>query len=247
MNNYQDLPLKQAEDKNNSAKRTPKENPLLNIVFNVIAPALILSKLSDAGRLGPEKALILALSIPFFYWIYDYYKRRKNNFISIFGFVSILLSGGLGLLKLDGFWFAVKEAAIPGLIGIATLISTRTKYPLVKAVFYHDEVIDTKKIDTVLVARDEKKNFNLLMTQTTLILSVSFFLSAVLNFILARAILKSPGGTPEFNQELGRVTALSYPVIVVPSLIVTVIGIWWMIRNLKKLTGLSSEEIFAKK
>ena len=245
MNNYQDLPLKQAEDKNKL--RNTKENPLLNIVFNVVAPALILSKLSDAARLGPEKALLLALSIPFFYWIYDYYKRRKNNFISIFGFVSILLTGGLGLLKLDGFWFAVKEAAVPGLIGVATLISTKTKYPLVKAIFYHDEVIDTKKINVILDARNEHRNFNRLMTQTTVILSVSFFLSAVLNFILARAILKSPSGTPEFNQELGRVTALSYPIIVIPSLIVTVIGIWWMIKNLKNLTGLNSEEIFAKK
>ncbi len=245
MNNHQDLLLKQAEDKNKL--KTSKENPLLNIVFNVIAPALILSKLSDGARLGPEKALLLALSIPFLYWVYDYYKRRKNNFISIFGFVSILLTGGLGLLKLDGFWFAVKEAAIPGLIGVATLISTKTKYPLVKAIFYHDEVIDTKKIDAVLTVRNEQKNFNILMTQTTMILSISFFLSAVLNFILARAILKSPAGTPEFNQELGRVTALSYPIIVIPSLIVTVIGIWWMIRNLKRLTGLSSEDIFSKK
>jgi hypothetical protein len=50
----------------------------------------------------------------------------------VLGLVSILLTGGIGLLQLDTRWLAVKEAAIPGLIGLAVLMSTRTRYPLVK-------------------------------------------------------------------------------------------------------------------
>jgi hypothetical protein len=35
------------------------------------------------------------------------------------GFVSVLLTGGIGLLQLDPKWIAVKEAAVPAVIGLA--------------------------------------------------------------------------------------------------------------------------------
>jgi hypothetical protein len=94
-------------------KKNDKENPLINLLFNIVLPALILSKLSSETRLGPFWGFIVALSIPLLYGIYDFAKRSKTNLISVLGFISILLTGGLGLLKVDGFWFAVKEAAIP--------------------------------------------------------------------------------------------------------------------------------------
>ncbi len=34
------------------------------------------------------------------------------------GLISVLLTGGIGLLELDPQWLAIKEAAIPGIIGI---------------------------------------------------------------------------------------------------------------------------------
>jgi len=70
--------------------------------------------------------------------------------------------------------------------------------------------------------------------------------SAVLNFWLAIWILKSPSGTPAFNRELGKMTALSYPVIVVPSLLVMTLAVWILIRGLKKITGLQLQDILAE-
>ncbi|MBU2099500.1 MAG: MFS transporter, partial [Gammaproteobacteria bacterium] len=64
-----------------------------------------------------------------------------------------------------------------------------------------------------------------------------FFLSSTLNYILARIILVSPPGTAEFNAELGRMTALSYPVIAIPSMIVLMIAIWFVFSSIKRLTG----------
>ncbi|NBQ52481.1 MAG: MFS transporter, partial [Proteobacteria bacterium] len=85
--------------------------------------------------------------------------------------------------------------------------------------------------------------FTSLMRSTTMILAGSFFLSAVLNFILASVVLKSPTGTPAFNEELGRLTALSYPVIALPSMAVMIFAVLRLVRELRKLTGLSIEEI----
>ncbi len=90
-----------------------QENLWLNLVFNIVAPVLVLSKLSGAHALGPKGGLVVALAFPLGYGGWDFAKRRKANFISVLGFTSVLLSGGLGLLKADGFWFAVKRRRHP--------------------------------------------------------------------------------------------------------------------------------------
>ncbi len=220
------------------------ENPLVSMAFNIILPALILSKLSDADRLGPNLSLIAALSLPLGYFLWDFAKTRKANFISILGFVSILLTGGLGLLQLDGIWFAVKEAAIPGLIAVALIGSLWTKYPLVRTVLYNDKIINVEEVNAELIRANNVPAFNKLLVVTTWILAMSFVLSSILNFALAVFLLKSPTGTVEFNKELAEMTALSWPVIVVPSMIVTMLALWKMLSGIKKLTGLEIEAIF---
>jgi len=148
------------------------------------------------------------------------------------------------LMQLDGIWFAVKEASIPLLMGLAVVISMKTKTPLVRTLLYNDKVIDVERVDKELTARDNHAAFARLLVATTWTLAMSFLLSAALNFGLAIYLLKSPAGTPEFNQELGKMTALSYPVIVIPCMAVTLIALWRLLSGIKKLTGLEFETIF---
>ena len=120
------------------ATTKPKaENLLVNIVCNVAIPALIMGPLSKEHLLGPKWGLVVALAFPLGYGAWDFVVRKKANFISVLGFVGVLLSGVLGLMKLDGFWFAVKDAAVPALIGVAMLVSMRTREPLVKTLFFN--------------------------------------------------------------------------------------------------------------
>ncbi|HTO02294.1 MAG TPA: MFS transporter, partial [Opitutus sp.] len=65
-----------------------------------------------------------------------------------------------------------------------------------------------------------------------------------LNFALARYLLKSPGGTAEFNAELAKMHLLSWPVIVLPSMVMTMFALWRLLSGLKNLTGLTMDEIF---
>ena len=81
-----------------------QENLLVNLVCNLVLPALILSKLSSPERLGPVYGLVVALVFPLGYGLWDFIQRRQANFISIIGFVSVLLTGGLGLLSIGGVW-----------------------------------------------------------------------------------------------------------------------------------------------
>src|SRR5690606_23172739 len=113
-----------------ASKPTPKprkESFLANILLNIIIPAVILSKLSSEQYLGTQWAVVVALAFPLGYGIYDFTRTRKVNVFSALGFVSILLTGGISLLHLDPKYIAIKEAAIPGLIGLVTLFSMRTR------------------------------------------------------------------------------------------------------------------------
>ena len=82
------------------------------------------------------------------------------------------------------------------------------------------------------------------MVQASFLLSFSFFLSATLNFILARIIVVAAPGTVEYNAQLGRMTALAYPVIVVPSMVVMLLALWFLFRGIKRLIGLDLESVF---
>ncbi|MEZ5480118.1 MAG: hypothetical protein R3E95_22345 [Thiolinea sp.] len=60
----------------------------------------------------------------------------------------------------------------------------------------------------------------------------------MLNYILAKLIVVSAPGTAAYNQELGKLTLMSYPVIVIPSMLVMMFAFWYLYRGIKKLTGL---------
>ncbi len=221
-----------------------RENPFVSIAINILIPAFVLFYLSNDEYLGAKLGFVLALSFPFFYGVYDFIQRRKVNFIAALGLVNVLLTGGIGLLEIDNHWLAVKEAAIPALIGLGVLASVKTKYPLVKALFYNDLVVDTAKVEKELEARDNKGAFEKLVVRSTMILSSSFLVSSVLNYILAKMIVVSAPGSAEYNQELGRLTLMSYPIIVIPSMIVMGFAFWYLYKGIKTLTGLDAESIF---
>jgi hypothetical protein len=219
----------------------PKENLFLNIACSVAAPAIILAKLSD--RLGARNALILALAFPLAYGIYDLAKRRNFNFIAALGFLSTLATGGLGLLKLDPFWFAVKEAAVPTLIGLTVLVSQWTKKPLVRTMLFNEQVINVPRVEAVLDSRNQRPAFLDLLRSSSWLLAASFALSAVLNFVLARIIITAMPDTIQFNEQLGRLTWMSYIVIMLPSMAVMFFALWRLFKGLQRLTGLGLEEI----
>lgn len=229
-----------------SSSNPPRENLFLSLALNILIPALILSKLAGEDRLGPMGALLGALAFPIGYFIYDKIKRGKNNFFSIIGFASTLLTGGFGLLALDGLWFAVKEAGVPLIFGIAILASLQTKTPLVRMMFFNPTLFNTTKIEGLLAERNQTAAFDQLMTRAAYWLAGSFFLSAVLNFFLTRHVVKSAGGSSEQITELGKLMWLSWPVIVLPCMIVMIYALFRMINGLKDLTGLDMEELLAE-
>ncbi len=234
--------VEQATTIENDKVESPKAM-LWNLMFNVIIPALILTKLSGDQYLGRVWALVIALLFPFTYGSLELIKNKKWNFISILGLVSVLLTGGLALFKLDGIWFAVKEASIPAVIGIAVLALHNTKYSVFKVLMFSPKIFKIDLVNQSLSEKGNENNFEKLLFKSNLLFASSFLLSSILNFVLAVIMLKSPTGTEAFNKELGEMTFVSYFVIMVPCMIVLIGTFWFLISGIKKLTGLDFEEI----
>lgn len=220
-----------------------RPNPFVEIVITIVVPSVILMRLSGEGHLGPVGALLLALAFPLGWGVFDGLRRRKLNGFAVLGVVSTLLTGGIGLLKLDPQWLAVKEAAVPGLIGLAVLISTRTRWPLIRTLVYNPNVLDVAKVQQHLEARQTTGEFNRRLQYGTYLLAGTFFFSSTMNYILARWIVVSPAGSEAFNQELGRLTLLSYPMIALPSMAMMLAVLYYLIHGARKLTGLRLSEM----
>jgi hypothetical protein len=218
-------------------------NPLLEILIAIVAPAVILMKFSGEQHLGSLNALLVALAFPFGWGVWGLVKERKLGLIAVLGVVSTLLTGGIGLLKLDAQWLAVKEAAVPGLIGLAVLVSARTRWPLIRMLVYNRQLIDVDRVDARLAERGNGPAFEARLRNGTLLLAGTFFFSAFMNYVLARWIVNSPAGSEAFNEELGRLTLLSYPMIALPSMAMMIAVIYYVAHGAKQLTGLDLSDM----
>lgn len=220
-----------------------RENMLVNLAINVVVPTLILTKLSGEENLGTTWAIVVALLFPISYGLNDFRQRGKINFFSGLGVVSVFLTGGISLLGLDPRYLAIKEAAIPAIFAIATVASLKTRYPLVRTLLLNDSIVDTARIQAALQHHDRVAAFDKCLVTASWIIAGSFFLSSVLNYLLATFIVTSQPGSVEYNAQLGKMTALSYPVIALPATVVMVIAMIYLFKGITRLTGIPFESI----
>ena len=220
-----------------------KPRPMIDLLVSIVIPSVVLMKFSGDNELGATTALIVALAFPLAWGLFELIKYKKFNFIALLGLISVLLTGGIGLLQLDPQWLAIKEATIPALIGIAVLVSTRTPYPLIKTLLYSPTIMNVSKIKQALDDRENTMAFESRLLNATYMLSSTFIFSSMMNYILAKWIVTSPAGSTAFNEELGQMTLLSYPVIVIPSMLMMMGIFYYLWRSINNMTGLTLEEI----
>ncbi len=222
---------------------TRRPQPWLELLITLVLPALVLLQLSAPQRLGPVAALLLALAFPLGWGLRDFLTRRRLNIFAGLGLVSVLLTGGIGLLELDTGWLAVKEAAVPGVLGLIVAGSALSRYPLVRVLLYTPILLDTARIDAALAQRGNQAAFDARLRTATWMLAGSFAFSAGMNFVLATWIVTSPAGTAAFNEELGRMTLLSYPMIALPATLMMLAVLYYLSGGIKRLAGLSLGDV----
>lgn len=237
-------------NKNSTPHHKKADHPLLNLVFNIFLPIFLLNKGHSLLGLSPAVALVIALSFPFGYGLFDWIKNKKTNFFSILGLVNVSITGSLALLGLGGIWFSIKEAAFPLLVGIFVAISSRGEKPFMETLFFNPQLVNIDLIDSKLEETNTGEKFEHLMRKSTLLLSLSFLFSATVNFILAERIftplegLSSEQHSIALNQQLAEMTKWSMLVLLVPSMIFMMSLFFHVIKQVQKLTGLTQDQIF---
>lgn len=214
---------------------------MISLVINIVIPTVIMTRFAGDDKLGAVNALLLALAFPFLYGVYEMVNTRKIGWVPILGLVSIMISGGIGLLKLPAEWIAVKEAMIPAILALAILVSSWIGKPLAR--LFLDAIVDKEKVYPILEAQGKMDDYERRTSVATWMLAGTFLLSAGLNFVLAKIVVTADGGTQQYTEQIGRMTALSFPVITIPVFIALTASIFYIMSTLSKLTGLEMDEV----
>jgi len=237
-----------------------RENLWVNMFFNLLLPILILKKgdewfgdfIGDLTLTPSDSSLVASILLgaavlfPVGYGAYDYIRRKKYNVLSILGAVSTLLTGGIGLVPGGSVsMYALKEAALPALIGILIVATLKTKNPLVKMFLFNPDIFDVDKIRHHLEMYNSEKAFDRLLAQCTWLLVGTFGVSSILNYILARIIVVTEPfhNMAAFNDEIGVMMMWSFPVISLPCMLASVYAFLKITKGIHSLTGLTLEDI----
>ena len=227
-----------------------KENPYVSLFFNLIAPICLLNYGHKwFAQTSPLFFTLLALSFPVGYGLWDYFKHnQRKNMLSIFGSVNVLFTGGFAFFTLEGIWFAVKEAAFPLLIGLWCLATVFTKTSVIHWFVNQSSLFQVSAIQSQLTTEEKKQAYNKILQRSTLYISLCFFFSAVLNFVLALRIfqkssLQGIAQQQQLNEQIADMTWISFFVIGLPLTLVSGGVLWWLISQLRKLTSLTTEQL----
>lgn len=202
------------------------------------------------GAEGPLLALILAVALPVGYGIWDFVRNHHKNYVSLFGILSVLFTGGFALMKLEGIWFAIKEAAFPGVMAIGVFASSFSHRPLVRALFCNDQLLRMDLVESRLSDDDLAKRFHLLTQNATRWLAVSFVISSFLNFIIALKVFtpltqdpSSLAHSEALNQQIAKMTGLGFVAIALPMMVFTGAILYVFLKRLSALTKIEINQL----
>jgi len=103
-------------------------------------------------------------------------------------------------------------------------------------------LMNVERIQESQSQRGNDAAFEARLKKATWMLGATFFFSSAMNYFLATWVVTSPTGSVAFNEELGRMTLLSYPVIALPSMLMMAAVLYYLTRSIRELAGLKLAE-----
>jgi len=228
-----------------------RENPFVNLIANIIMPVVILNK--TALFPGENKALWAlgaALIFPISYGLWDLIKNSKTNYFSILGLVNTLITGTFAIFEFAGFWFAVKEAAMPAILGIGVYLTSIKQAPFFKNFISMSGLLKMSVIDDKAKELGTESLVHKSFISANNLFAVSFFLSAFLNFVLAMYIFVPISETASkvekataLNGQISQMTWMGMAAIGLPMMVFLAATLFKLFKDLQKHTGLEQEEM----
>ena len=187
----------------------------------------------------------IALLFPVAYFIYDFFKRKNVNVISILGFINVLLTGGIGIFGerfgLSKNWFIIKEGALPSFIGLGLIILRRLRKNLFNKILLNDIIFDNHKINSA-IKYEEQNKFERIVHSAGSHFIAGLFMSSIIQFILASLIVTSNPGESSFNEQVATMTWVSFLAVFVITMSVVGKGYLGLISGVEKITGLKRDD-----
>ncbi len=219
-------------------------HPLADLLLTVVLPSAALEWLSEPARLGPFWALVVSSLLPLSFGVYCWVTKAGLNFFSILGLLAVVVTGGLGLLKLDAFWFGIKEISVPVLIGLAFPLSHRWGKPMISAMLFAPHLLNERAVRESLDTASKLMGFDALLLRASWGMGASMLLSAALNFALAMYLLggKEPG-SEAYVQGIGTLNWGGTLIIGAPMLVAMMVVLRGFMIGLHRLTGLQKDDL----
>ena len=187
----------------------------------------------------------IALIFPVAYFIYDFFKRKNVNIISILGFINVLLTGGIGIFGerfgLSKNWFIIKEGALPSFIGLGLIILRKLRKNSFNKILLNDMIFDNHKIKSS-IKYEEQNKFESIVHRAGSHFIIGLFMSSFIQFILASLIVTSDPGESSFNEQVATMTWVSFFAVFVITMSVVGKGYLGLISGVEKITGLKRED-----
>lgn len=210
---------------------------IAELVATVVLPAFTLIFLTSEERLGPLWGLVVALVPPIAWSVVSMVREGKISVLAVIALVSVLLTGGVGLLRLDPAWYAVKEALVPGLMGIGAMATASTRYAVVGVLL--DRLVDIDEVH--MQAGEQAPAVDRALQTASFRVGGVLVATAIVTWVLARWVVQSEGGTEAFADELGRYTLLSVPLLMIPSTVATAWVLNQVFVAIERATGAEPE------
>ena len=240
-------------------KGNSRENPFLSITFNLIIPVAVLKNgVKWIDRVFPESLemsslihfirdnsssliFLFALIFPVVYFLTDLAKRKNINFISILGFINVLLTGGIGIfgssLGLSRKWFILKEGMLPLIIGGGFYLMRKIKPKRYKSMLLNNAIFNSR-----LIHSSDLQEFDQCLDRAGYHFILGFLVSSIIQFILSSIIVVSDPGDPLFNEQVSTMTWVSYLAVLVPTMVILGRGYLNLISDIERITTLSKDQ-----
>lgn len=219
-------------------------NAWVDLVLTVVAPSLVLDYLSPPSRLGPFYALVVSMLFPIAFGAWSWWKKHAWNVFSILGLATVLLSGGLGLLKLDAFWFSIKESAMPLALGAAFPLSHVWGRPLINAMLMQPHLLNVRILQAALNTTEKALAFDRAVWRASWGLGLGMIVSSVANFFLVLYLLKGKEpGSEAFVRAIGTQNWAGMIVIGVPMTLAMLVVFMALVRQIQRITGLDRADL----
>ena len=134
------------------------------------------------------------------------------------------------------------------MLGVGILFSQRTATPLIRVFLYNDSIFDIRRIEERVAELAVQSGYEKLLAAATRLFAASFFVSAAMNVFLARWFFRgfdprAADALEVYNSIIAKITGWGFAVIGVPVLIFLFFTLMRLLGGLRRLTGLSDQEL----